>query len=224
MTGGRLRGVLLGQRVEVGLVDEVRRRQRGARPRRRCRPGRPPPWTSSGGAPGWCSARRRTRRRPAGAWSRRSPRSRSRPSRRRRSAPAVHCGSCGHRPLAGGVWRVRSGSRRGPRRRRPRRCTGRRSSPCSSGRPRGWLSTPPPATRLAQYEATFWLAALSMPTVHVEPEADHHCAPACCVSPRTRRVGGWRRCPGRRRAPLVQLARRPRRTAPRSSARSGGTS
>src|SRR6202451_57919 len=47
----------------------------------------------------------------------------------------------------------------------------------------GWLSTPPPATRPCQNEATFWLAASSMPTVQVLPEADHHCAPACCVSP-----------------------------------------
>src|SRR3984957_16275684 len=47
----------------------------------------------------------------------------------------------------------------------------------------GWLSTPPPAIRPCQYEATFWLAASSMPTVQVLPEADHHCAPACCVRP-----------------------------------------
>src|ERR1700684_4189739 len=44
----------------------------------------------------------------------------------------------------------------------------------------GWLSTPPPAIRPCQYAATFWLAASSMPTVQVLPEADHHCAPACC--------------------------------------------
>src|ERR1700751_3016136 len=47
----------------------------------------------------------------------------------------------------------------------------------------GWLSTPPEDTSDCQYEATFWLAALSMRTVQVLPEADHHCAPACCVRP-----------------------------------------
>src|SRR3984957_6003982 len=47
----------------------------------------------------------------------------------------------------------------------------------------GCLSTPPADTSDCQYEATFWLAALSMFTVQVLPEADHHCAPACWVRP-----------------------------------------
>src|ERR1700733_5594509 len=47
----------------------------------------------------------------------------------------------------------------------------------------GWLLTPPEATSDCQNDATRWLAALSMPTFQADPEAVHHCAPACWVSP-----------------------------------------
>src|SRR6266576_3014480 len=47
----------------------------------------------------------------------------------------------------------------------------------------GWLLTPPEATSDCQNDATFWLAALLMLTFQLDPEADHHCAPACWLSP-----------------------------------------
>src|SRR5580693_2711825 len=54
----------------------------------------------------------------------------------------------------------------------------------------GWLLTPPEAIACCQKEKTFCEAASSMPTCQVDPEADHHWAPACCARP-ANSPGSW---------------------------------
>src|ERR1700722_275345 len=54
----------------------------------------------------------------------------------------------------------------------------------------GWLFTAPVAMACCQKEKTFCEAASSMPTCQVDPEADHHWAPACCARP-ANSPGSW---------------------------------